>query len=318
MYAIWWRSARFWQTIRTFLAERDFLEVETPILETTPGGAEARPFETHHNALDIDVYLRISAGELWQKKLMVAGIPKTFEIGRIFRNEGMSAEHLQDYSQLEFYQAYSDYEEGMTLITELYRRIATEVFGTTKFSIRGFDIDLADEWERYDFSALIKDAYGIDPRDTTQDEIMRALQDATIEYDESGMNLERGIDLLWKKIRKSLGGPGFLVNVPVALEPLARRAADAFRSFSPEARWGRVLANSMTLLTRKSGSRVSKHSAMQVMTKHRWPTLSTSKRSSTACHQPSALVLRNGSLHSCLISPSAKLRYSRLCDHGRY
>src|SRR3989344_5192156 len=97
------KKAVFWNAVREFHVKHGFLEVETPVLETTVGGADAMPFKTHHSALDIDVYLRISAGELWQKRLMVAGFNKTFEIGRIFRNEGMSAEHLQDYSQMEFY-----------------------------------------------------------------------------------------------------------------------------------------------------------------------------------------------------------------------
>ncbi|HEX8591396.1 MAG TPA: amino acid--tRNA ligase-related protein, partial [Candidatus Paceibacterota bacterium] len=124
------RRSVFWNTIRTYLLERDFVEVETPVLETTTGGADARPFVTHHNALDIDVYLRISAGELWQKRLMVAGLPKVFEIGRIFRNEGMSFEHLQDYTQLEFYEAFKDYEQGMEMIADLYRTVADKVYGT--------------------------------------------------------------------------------------------------------------------------------------------------------------------------------------------
>lgn len=96
------KRSKFWNVMREYLLSKDFIEVETPVLENTTGGADARPFITHHNALDIDVYLRISAGELWQKKLLVAGFPRTFEIGRIFRNEGMSAEHLQDYTQLEY------------------------------------------------------------------------------------------------------------------------------------------------------------------------------------------------------------------------
>src|SRR3989344_1934178 len=96
------QRAVFWNSMREFLVKKGFLEVETPVLEVTPGGADARPFVTHHNALDLDVYLRISMGELWQKKLMVAGFEKTFEIGRMFRNEGMDAEHLQDYTHMEF------------------------------------------------------------------------------------------------------------------------------------------------------------------------------------------------------------------------
>lgn len=223
------KRALFWQTIRTFLIERGFLEVETPVLENTPGGAEARPFSTHHNALDIDVYLRISAGELWQKKLMVAGIPKTFEIGRIFRNEGMSAEHLQDYTQLEFYEAYSDYKKGMAMITDLYREIAEKVFGTTQFSIRGFEVDLAGEWQTYDYCALLKDAYGIDILDTTLEGVSAALVKADIHFDAKEINIERGVDLLWKKIRKNVSGPGFLINVPVFLEPLAKRSKEDAR-----------------------------------------------------------------------------------------
>src|SRR3989344_5252270 len=112
LHAMVIRRAKFWQAIREFLLKRDFLEVETPALETTPGGADARPFVTHHNALDIEVHLRISAGELWQKRLLIAGFPKVFEIGRIFRNEGQSREHLQDYTQLETYEAYSDMKKG--------------------------------------------------------------------------------------------------------------------------------------------------------------------------------------------------------------
>ena len=135
---------RFWQTMRSFLLERGFVEVDTPVLENTTGGAEAKPFITHHNALDIDVYLRISP-ELWLKRLMVAGFTKVFEIGRIFRNEGMSPEHLQDYTQMEFYWAYADYNDGMNLTKEMYREIAEKTFGTTKFTIKGFDVDLAKD-----------------------------------------------------------------------------------------------------------------------------------------------------------------------------
>src|SRR3989344_7124928 len=102
------KRAVFWNSMREFLIDRGFLEVETPVLEITTGGADAKAFETHHNALDLGLYLRISTGELWQKKLMVAGFEKTFEIGRQFRNEGMDAEHLQDYTQMEFYWAYAD------------------------------------------------------------------------------------------------------------------------------------------------------------------------------------------------------------------
>ncbi|MCX6721790.1 MAG: OB-fold nucleic acid binding domain-containing protein, partial [Candidatus Staskawiczbacteria bacterium] len=145
----------FWASMREFLIEKGFMEVETPVLETTPGGADARPFITHHNALDMDVYLRIAMGELWQKKLMVAGFEKTFEIGRQFRNEGMDSEHLQDYTQMEFYWAYADYEKGMEFVEEMYKYVAKKTFGTLKFKIMCFEIDLGKKWEKYDYQSTI-------------------------------------------------------------------------------------------------------------------------------------------------------------------
>ncbi|HEY0010797.1 MAG TPA: amino acid--tRNA ligase-related protein [Candidatus Paceibacterota bacterium] len=219
------RRSLFWNTMRSFLLARGFIEVETPTLETTTGGADARPFVTHHNALDIDVYLRISAGELWQKRLMVAGLPKVFEIGRIFRNEGMSFEHLQDYTQLEFYEAFSDYREGMRMVTELYRTIAKEVYGTSVFTVKDFTVDLGREWELYDYCSLIKEAFGVDPLATDAAAVALALGAQGIAYEKEGLNLERGVDLLWKHLRKGLSGPGFLINVPAYLEPLAKRSA---------------------------------------------------------------------------------------------
>ena len=213
----------FWNAVRSYLLAREFVEVETPVLENTTGGAEARPFITHHNALDIDVYLRISAGELWQKMLLVGGLPKTFEIGRIFRNEGMSREHLQDYTQLEFYQAYSDYEEGMRMVTDMYRHIAQETFGTLVFTIGEHEVDLGKEWEVYDFCEILKREYDIDPLSASLEEVKAALKAAGIEKEEA-MSVERGVDLLWKKVRKTIAGPGFLIGVPVYLEPLAKRS----------------------------------------------------------------------------------------------
>ncbi len=216
------RRSKFWNAIRSYLLERDFVEVETPVLETTTGGAEARPFVTHHNALDMDVYLRISAGELWQKRLMIAGLPKTFEIGRIFRNEGMSAEHAQDYTQIEFYEAFKDYEAGMEMIADLYRTIADTVYGTRVFSIKGVEVDLNKEWETYDFCALMRKEYDLDPLDEHAD-WAAALLEKHIPFEE-GVGVERLVDIAWKQIRKTIVGPGFLINVPVYMEPLAKKS----------------------------------------------------------------------------------------------
>ena len=219
------KRSLFWQSTRSFLLDRDFMEVETPVLENVAGGAEAKPFITHHNALDLDVYLRISP-ELWLKRLMVAGFPKVFEIGRIFRNEGMDAEHLQDYTQMEFYWAYADYEDGMKLVESLYKHIAQSTFGTLKFKTRGFDVDLGAKWEVYDFGKVIKDVTGVDITVASVGDIETRLRGLKIEYDTKGFNLSRGIDALWKYCRKQIGGPGFLINVPVFLEPLAKRKRD--------------------------------------------------------------------------------------------
>ncbi|MEK7167233.1 MAG: lysine--tRNA ligase [Patescibacteria group bacterium] len=217
------KKARFWNTIRNFLIQKGFLEVETPVLETVTGGADARPFITHHNALDIEVYLRISMGELWQKRLMVAGFEKTFEIGRQFRNEGMDAEHLQDYTQMEFYWAYADYKNGMELVEELFKYVAQETFNTLQFKINEFDIDLNKKWEIYDYRETVKKYTGIDVLQTNIEEIEVKLKELHIKYDKQGFNITRAIDNLWKYCRKKIAGPGFLIGVPVSISPLAKR-----------------------------------------------------------------------------------------------
>lgn len=219
------RRSIFWNSIRQFLLDRKFIEVQTPVLENTTGGADARPFITHHNALDIDLYLRISAGELWQKKLMVAGLPKTFEIGRIFRNEGMSNEHLQDYTQMEFYEAYSDYEKGMETVREMYQNVAQDTFGTTKFTINDQEVDLAGEWPKYDFVQLLEEKFGINVLDADLDEIVKTLEKNNIKV-EDDINKEKAVDALWKAVRRGYTGPGFLINVPVFLEPLAKKTPE--------------------------------------------------------------------------------------------
>ena len=196
------KKAVFWNAMREFLQAKGFLEVETPVLETTAGGADANPFVTRHEALDTDLYLRISMGELWQKRLMVAGFEKTFEIGRQFRNEGLSREHLQDYTQMEFYWAYANFEDSMALVEEMYKQVIKKTFGTLQFKINGFDVDLSNKWERIDYVDTIrkytkKDVTKIkDPRETDEN---------------------------WKEVRKKVAGPVFLTGQPVLVSPLAKR-----------------------------------------------------------------------------------------------
>lgn len=218
------KKARFWEVTREFMKARGFFEVETPTLETTTGGAEANPFATHHDDYDLDVFLRISVGELWQKRLMAAGFEKVFEIGRVYRNEGSSPDHLQEFTNLEFYWAYADYELGMKLAQELYQDIARKVFGTTKFKTKGFSYDLAGEWPRLDYRTEVKKQTGIDVLKATDKEMTAALEKLKVKYE--GQNRERLLDTLWKHCRKNIAGPVFLINHPKLVSPLAKAKAD--------------------------------------------------------------------------------------------
>jgi len=217
---IFYKKSKFWKVTRNFLEGEGFLEVETPTLETTTGGAEATPFKTHHNDFDLDVFMRISIGELWQKRLMAGGFPKTFEIGRAYRNEGSSMEHVQEFTNMEFYWSYADYNDGMELVKKMYRKIATEVFGTTKFTYKTLSFDLADEWVKIDYSEEIKKQTGIDIATATSENIVKKLQDLKVKYE--GTNRERLIDTLWKYCRKNIAGPAFLVHHPKLVAPLAK------------------------------------------------------------------------------------------------
>ena len=230
---IFFKKAKFWDVIRSFMKDHGFLEVETPTLEVTTGGAEARPFKTHHNDFDMPVYLRISIGELWQKRLMAAGYPKTFEIGRAYRNEGTSPEHLQEFTNLEFYWAYADYRDGMKFVQDLYRTIATEVFGTTKFSARGHDFDLADEWKEIDYVTEVKTQTDINILTATDADMELKLKELGVKYD--GTNRERLTDTLWKYCRKNIAGPAFLINHPKLIAPLAktRPGTETVEMFQP-------------------------------------------------------------------------------------
>jgi len=219
------KKAKYYEAMRSFLRERNFIEVETPVLENTTGGADARPFVAHHHAMDMDVYFRISVGELWQKRLMVGGLEKTFEMGRIFRNEGMDAEHLQDYTSMEFYWAYANWEDGMELTEELIKYVAQEVFGTLKFTIKDFKINLGKKWDRIDYIKEIKKQTKIDIEKVKIEEIKEKLQELKVEYDDFD-DLGKGIDQLWKYCRRSIAGPAFLIYPPKVISPLAKESPE--------------------------------------------------------------------------------------------
>jgi lysyl-tRNA synthetase class 2 len=219
------RKNKFWSSMRTFLIDHDFLELEMPVLEAVPGGAEAEPFITHHNALDRDFYLRISL-ELPLKKMLVAGYEKVFEIGRIFRNEGLSTEHLQDYTQMEFYWAYGDFEKLMQFSQEMYQYVIKETFGTLQIPYQGTIVDWSGSWPRVDYFDLFKKHTGIDLNNTSEEELRQYANSKHVKYEPAAQK-GRLIDLIFKKTIRILPEvamqPSFLINQPIELEPLAKK-----------------------------------------------------------------------------------------------
>ncbi len=214
------RKAIFWKASRDFMQKKGFMEVETPVLEHVTGGADAQPFITHHNMLDQDFYLRIST-ELYQKRLIGGGFEKIYTIGPNFRNEGLSDEHLQEYYQLEWYWAYADYKDNMQLVSELFRYLAQEMYGKTKFTSRGHTFDLADDWKEVDYVSAIKDRFEVDIFEDSEEKMTQKLKEAGVELT-GVVNRNRLIDNLWKVIRRDIAGPAFLVNEPAFMSPLAK------------------------------------------------------------------------------------------------
>jgi lysyl-tRNA synthetase class 2 len=216
------RKERFWRATRGFLAAEGGLEVETPVLERTPGGADAEPFTTHLNALDIDLFLRISP-ELNLKRLIVGGFRKVFEIGRIFRNEGIDREHLQDYSQCELYWAYTDYEQLMELVERLYKHVVQETLGQLTHSNHGQTVDWSAPWKRVDYYDAFREHTGLDLKDAREKDLKKYAQEQGIDT-EKHAGRGRLIDIIFKKkVRPHLIEPAFLVLPPVDIEPLAKR-----------------------------------------------------------------------------------------------
>jgi len=212
----------FWETIRAAMKKEGFLEAETAVLESVPGGAEAEPFKTHHNALDTDFYLRISL-ELPLKRLLVGGFDKVFEIGRIFRNEGIDREHLQDYTQMEFYWAYRDYNDVMELTERMYKEVIKNVCGVLTTECGGKKIDWSKKWPKVDYVDAFKKANGMDPSLASRDELAKKAKELKLDFDKNAGE-GRLIDMIFKKtVRGTLVEPCFLVNPPVAIEPLAKR-----------------------------------------------------------------------------------------------
>ena len=219
------RRAKFWETHREFFKENGFLEMNIPVLEHTPGGADAKPFVTHMDAINQDFYLRISQ-ELYLKRLIGGGYSKVFEIGPRFRNEGLSDEHLPEHMAMEFYWAYANWEEGMEFVKKLFDKIFDNVYeGRRTFNIRGFEVDFSKGWKVIDFAQIMKEKFGIDVFSTSVSEIEKICKERNIK-NVSDKNLHRLIDNLWKELRKTISGPTFLINHPKYLSPLAKANAE--------------------------------------------------------------------------------------------
>lgn len=214
------RRAKFWEAHRDFLNKKGFYEMNIPVLESTPGGADANPFITHMDVLDQDFYLRISQ-ELYLKRLIGGGYEKVYEIGPRFRNEGYSDEHLPEHIAMEFYWAYADWKDGMELIEEMFKYVAQKVYGKTKFNTRGFEFDLDCKWEIVEYQDILKKRFGIDIFDTDLKSAKKALEKENAKIGK-GLNLNRAIDDLWKIARKEITGPAWMVHEPKFLSPLAK------------------------------------------------------------------------------------------------
>ena len=211
--------------IRNILDEKGYLEVETPILNTISGGATARPFITHHNTLDIDMYLRI-ATELNLKRLIVGGYDKVYEMGRIFRNEGMDIRHNPEFTSIELYAAYENYHDMMDITEELFQRCATKVCGTTKITYQGKEIELGGKWKRITMIDSIKEACGVDFNTiNTDEEAIKLAKERNIEIPTGKETRGHIISLFFDEyVEKTIVQPTFVYDYPVEISPLAKKS----------------------------------------------------------------------------------------------
>ena len=222
---------KFIRELRNYLDNLGYMEIETPILNSKPSGATARPFKSHHNALDMDVYLRI-APETYMKRAVVAGIPKVYEIGRCFRNEGIDQTHLQDFTMIEAYQAYYNYEDNMKLIQNMLQTIVKNVFVTLTIQVGDKEVDLSGDWGKVSFRELLIKYANIDIREyNTKEKLLAKILEDKIELESETPieNLGFGnlVDVLYKKVaRPHMLGPVYLTEHPSELSPLARTNDD--------------------------------------------------------------------------------------------
>jgi lysyl-tRNA synthetase class 2 len=243
--------SRMISLMRRWLEERGFVEVETPVLHPIPGGALAKPFVTHHNALDMDLYLRI-APELYLKRLIVAGMERVFEIGRVFRNEGIGYRWNPEFTMLELYQAYADYHDMMAITEELVAHVCRELLGTTKLTFEGRELDLTPPWRRAAMTDLVEEVAGIrvDVRQPI-DELHAAAREVGLEPDGSWGPGKTVLEIYEKTTEADLWGPVFVCDYPKEVSPLARDHREKpgyVERFEPIIA-GREIANAFSELT---------------------------------------------------------------------
>jgi len=211
------------KAVREYLDERGFLEVDTPIISSIAGGANARPFETHHNTLDLDMYLRI-ANELYLKRLIVGGFEKVYEMGKMFRNEGMDTRHNPEFTNIELYQAYVDYEEMMRLTENLFAFVAEKTLGTTVINYQGKEINLTPPWKRLDMADAVKEYTGVDFATINTDEEANSIAKAKGLELKPGMTRGHIISEMFEAFcEEHLVQPTFITGHPVEISPLAKR-----------------------------------------------------------------------------------------------
>ncbi len=217
------RRAQITAGIRRYLEERDFLEIETPVLQSEAGGADARPFITYHNTLEMELYLRI-ATELHLKRLIVGGFEKVFELGRIFRNEGISTRHNPEFTTIEIYQAYADYNDMMALTEGIITTVAQEVLGTLKITYQGESIDLTPPWRRVTMHDLVKEFTGLDFQSfQTLEEAKTASKNAGLEAIDDVQSIGKLLNEAFEqKVEEKLIQPTFVIDYPVEISPLAK------------------------------------------------------------------------------------------------
>ena len=215
--------SRIIQAMREYLNKEGFLEVETPMLHSIPGGAAARPFQTHHNALDAELYMRIAI-ELHLKRLIVGGLEKVYEIGRVFRNEGVSTRHNPEFTMIELYEAYADYHDIMRITENLIAHIAKEVLGTTNITYGEYELDLEPEWKRLHMVDAIKDYTGVDFWKKMSDEEARELaKEHKIEITNEMTYGHIVNEFFEQRVEEELIEPTFIYGHPVAISPLAKK-----------------------------------------------------------------------------------------------